>query len=110
MRITDENGWELWDYNPRTGRTTWRTCPDGKRWVFRTDYDADAILAGNKEAQAEFAGRPWTEGLGDPVASVPLNVFFDQIDPMLEQQDAKAVSRWLNDGDNAAWRMRDGRV
>lgn len=109
MSIRDENGFELFSHNPHTGRTTWRFF-DGQRWIFRTDYDADEILAGNKAAQAEFAGRRHTEGLGDPVASVPLNVFYETLQPMLEQGDKKAVSRWLNSSDNAQWRQKEGRV
>lgn len=109
MRFRDENGWELIDWNPMTGATHWQAIVDGKR-VIRTDYDADQILAGNKAAQAEFAGRRWSEGIGDPIASVPMNVFLETLQPMMAQGDDKAVSRWLNDGDNAAWRMKEGRV
>ena len=84
--------------------------PASGRRIVRTDYDADQIIAGNRAAQAEFAGRKWSEGVGDPVASVPMNVYFDQVFPLVQQQDHKAVSRWLNDSDHAAWRMRGGRV
>ena len=108
MTIMD-GGWELFSHNPHTGATTWRTAV-GDQWVFRTDYDAEAILAENKAAQAHFAGRKWADGIGDPVASVPLNVYYETLLPMLQQDDKKAVARWLNDADHSAFRMRQGRV
>ena len=108
-RYRDETGFELFDWNPMTGATYWEAIVDGRR-IVRTDYVADQIIAGNRAAQAEFAGRKWSEGVGDPVASVPMNVYFDQVFPLVQQQDHKAVSRWLNDSDHAAWRMRGGRV
>lgn len=109
MRVTDENGWELVNHNPKTGATTWHYF-DGERNHYRTDYVVDEILAGNKAAQAEFASREMTEGLGDPVASVPLNVFFDTLMEPMREGDDRAVKRWLNDSDNSAWRAREGQV
>ena len=108
-RFRDENGWELFDHNPHTGSTYWRYF-DGDKWHFRTDPDAEQIIAGNKAAQSEYANKRAAEGLGDPVASVPMNVFFDQIADPLRQDDKAHLSRWLNDSDNRDWRMKQGRV
>ena len=108
-RFRDENGWELMHHNFHTGSTTWRYF-DGDRWHFRTDHDAEQIIAGNKAAQAEYAGKKAAEGLGDPVASVPLNVFYDQLSDAVTQKDRNYLAKWLNDSDNAAWRMKGGRV
>jgi hypothetical protein len=108
MTIKDGD-WELFSHNPSTGATTWRLCL-GNQVVFRTDTPVDAILADNQAAQAHFAGKRWTEGLGDPVASIPMNVYMAELQPMEAQGDKKAVARWLNDPDNAAWRMKSGRV
>lgn len=108
-RFRDENGWELMEHNPHTGSTYWRFF-DGEKWIFRTDHDAEQIVSGNRAAQAEYASRKRSEGLGDPVASVPLNVYFDQLAEPLKQRDMGYVKRWLNDSDNRDWRMRQGRV
>ena len=108
-RFRDENGWELFDHNPLTGSTTWCYF-DGQKTIFRTDHDAEQIIKGNKAAQAEFAGRKAAEGLGDPVASVPLNLYYEQLAEAQTQGDRRFMQKWLNDSDNAAWRMKGGRV
>ena len=108
-RYRDENGWELMEHNHNTGSTYWRYF-DGERWHYRTDHDAEQIVSGNKAAQAEFASKKRAEGLGDPVASVPLNVYFDQLAEPVRQGDRGYLKRWLNDGDHSDWRMREGRV
>lgn len=101
--------WELMDHNPHTGATYWRYF-DGERWHFRTDHDAEQIIAGNKAAQAEYASKRAGEGIGDPVASVPLNVFFDQLADPMREHDSKFIKRWLNDSDNRDWRVKAGRL
>lgn len=108
-RFRDENGWELIEHNHHTGSTYWRYF-DGARWIYRTDHDADQIIAGNRAAQAEYAGKKRAEGLGDAVASVPLNVFYDQLAEPLRQRDAAYLRRWMNNSDHSDWRVRAGRV
>jgi hypothetical protein len=97
------------EHNHHTGSTYWRYF-DGQRWIFRTDHDAEQIINGNKAAQAEFAAKKRQEGLGDPVASVPLNVYFDKLAEPMRNRDTAFVRRWLNDSENRDWRMRDGRL
>lgn len=107
MTIRDENGWELFNHEPQTGRTVWRYF-DGEATHFRTDYPVDKILDANKADQADLAGKKW--GDGQRVASIPLNVYFEQLNEASRQGDDKYLSRWLNDSDNAAFRVKEGRV
>jgi hypothetical protein len=107
MKVRDENGWELVSHDERMGRTVW-SYYDGQATHYRTDYRVDNIVNDNKVAQAELAGKRW--GDGQRIASIPLNVYFDQLEQAHKEGDDKYVSRWLNDGDNAAFRVKEGRV
>lgn len=107
MTIRDENGWELFEHDKLTGRTVWRLY-DGEHTHFRTDYPVQQIIDDNQKAQAELRGKRW--GAGQRVASIPLNVYFDKLAEASRQNDDTYISRWLNDGDNAAFRVKEGRV
>lgn len=107
MRVTDGD-WVLYDYDFQTGRQVWRLeNPDGST-TFRTDYPVQDTIDVNK-AQRNLARNDW-KGDYHHVASIPLNVFYDQIAEAHSHGDDKYVSRWLNDSDNRAWRTKDGRV
>ncbi len=108
MTIRDENGWELWSYDPATGVSVWHHF-DGTHNHWRTDTPVDSLLQANHEQGAARAGRPRLEGIGECVARVPLSVFFDQFNEPLREGDTAHLRRWLNDGDNAAFRVRAGR-
>lgn len=107
MIIRDGN-WELFDYDFQTGRSVWRYF-DGEKTTFRTDYPVNATVAQNaavrNEAQAAWGG-DWHR-----IASVPLNLVHDSgLADAFSQQDDKFISKFLNDGDNRAWRTKEGRV
>lgn len=104
--IRDGN-WTLIDWDPASGRTVWHMF-DGEKTVIRTDYPVEATIAENKAIRTE-AGSAW-KGDWHRVASVPLNIFHDQLAEAEKQGDHKFVSRWLNDGDNRAWRTKEGTV
>lgn len=106
-RFTDENGFELVDHDFQTGRSVWMAEADGKT-VYRTDYPVQRIMDDNAAAQADLAGKPF--GDWSLIASVPLNTYYDQVAEAHKEGDEKYVSRWLNDGDNAAFRVKGGRV
>lgn len=106
-RFSDDHGFELVDYDFQTGRSVWMAQQDG-RTVYRTDYPVDTIINDNRAAQAELAGKPF--GDWSLVASIPLNTYYDQVAEAHKEGDAKYVSRWLNDSDNAAFRVKEGRV
>ena len=104
---TRDGNWELVDYDHATGRSVWHWF-DGERLHQRTDYPVDQIIQDNKAARNDLAGKNW--GDGQRIASIPLNILFDQLDEAHAQGDEKYLSRWLNDGDNAAFRTFEGRV
>lgn len=107
MKIQDGE-WTLFDWEPKLGRTVWcRQNPDGST-TYRTDYHVDDTIEANKTAQ-RTASSGW-KGDWHRVASIPLNVFYDQLAEPSRQDDAKYLARWLNDSDNRAWRTKEGRI
>jgi hypothetical protein len=82
---------------------------DGEKTVYRVDYPVEATIKQNAEERAA-ASSGWT-GDWHKVASIPLNIAYDSgMVEALKQHDDKFVSKFLNDGDNAAWRTKEGRV
>jgi hypothetical protein len=107
MTIRDGD-WTLFDWDAKTGRSVWSYF-DGEKTVFRTDYPVDNLISENA-AVRNSAAQAWT-GDYHRVASVPLNVFHQSgLAEAQAQGDERFVSRFLNDGDNRAWRTREGRV
>lgn len=108
--VIRDGDWRLFDYDFQSGRSVWMLEQDGKT-IFRTDYPMQATLAENA-AQRNEAERAW-KGDWHRIASIPLNVAFDEDLGLMkahEQGDEKYLSRWLNDGQNVAFRTRGGRV
>lgn len=107
MKIKDGD-WTLFDYDIKTGRQVWViTNPDGSQ-TFRTDYPVEATVDQNT-AQRNLAQPGWA-GDYHHIASIPLNVYHEQLAEASKQGDDRYISKWLNDGDNAAWRTKEGRV
>ena len=106
MRIQD-GGWTLAGYDAPTGRSLWR-CDDGGRTHYRIDYPVDDLIKENACAFNESAGERF--GGGRCIASVPLNLFFEQLQEAQSQGDERYLARWLNDPDNRAFRTFRGRV
>jgi len=106
-RIYDGD-WYLFDHNEKLGRTVWALNNGDGTTTFRTDYRVDPTIDANT-AQRNLAQPGW-KGDYHHVASVPLNIFYDQLAEASRQQDDKYISKWLNDSDNAAWRSKEGRV
>lgn len=106
MTIRDGD-WELFGFDQETGRSIWSQWIDGQI-AFRIDTPVDHIIEANKVAlNADHGGR-----FGDyvRVAAVPLQLYHQSgVAEAMLQQDDKFVSRFLNDSDNAAWRVREGR-
>ena len=109
MPIQDENGWNLWSYDHKTGVSVGHHG-DGTTTHGRTDTPVDAVLKANHEHGAQRAGQRRHDGIGELVARVPLAVFFDKLNEAHRSGDSAHLSRWLNDSDNAAFRVREGRV
>lgn len=106
MAIRDGD-WELVDYNHHTGKSTW-VMYDGEKTHYRMDYPVDNLIKENKMHQNALYGQKWGEG--QRVASIPLNVYFEKLAEASIQKDDKYISKWLNDSDNSAFRVKEGRV
>lgn len=104
----------LFDRTPELGTTEWFIpSEDEKTFTIQTVQDAAPIVEANALHRSAFtSGRDrWGEGInGDTkVASLPLNVWMD-LKRKGVVDDPRALKRWLNDPDNAAFRTRPGRV
>lgn len=107
MRIKDGD-WVLVDHDFQLKRTVWaHQNPDGST-TYRTDYAVDDTIEANTAMRNE-AGPGW-KGDYHKVASIPLNIYWDQVHEAVMQDDNKFLSKFLNDSDNAAWRTKTGRV
>lgn len=107
MRIKDGDWW-LVDHDLKLKRTVWaRENPDGTT-TYRTDYAVDAVIDTNT-AQRNLAQKGWS-GDYHHVASIPLNVYHDKLAEAANQGDSKFLNRFMNDSDNRAWRVKDGRL
>lgn len=109
MRIRDGD-WTLRSdlSDIKLGRYVWEMQnPDGTT-THRTDYMVDATVGINK-AQRNLSQDHW-KGDMHHVASIPLNVYYDQLAAAEQQKDDRYLSKWLNDSDNLAWRTKGGRV
>lgn len=105
--ITDGD-WTLFDHDPVTGRTVWLRDNGDGTMTARTDYPHDALIDENTAFRNAVSGG-W-KGDYHRVASVPLNIFHDQLAEASKQGDDRYLSKWLNDADNAAWRTKAGKV
>lgn len=106
--VKDENGFELVDFDHATGRSVWAYY-DGSKTVYRTDYPVDHAIKENTEFR-NSASSGWA-GDYHRIASIPQNILWDSgMVEAMSQQDNAFMKRWLNDGDNAAWRTKDGTV
>lgn len=108
MPVIRDGEWTLLEHDFHLKRSVWiRELGDG-RMEARTDYAVDDTIEANKamrnEAKSDWAG-DWHK-----VASIPLNVFHDQLAEATRQDDDRFVNRWLNDSENRAWRTKLGRV
>lgn len=104
--IIRDGDWTLFDYDMQMGRQVWyRVNEDGSK-TWRTDYEVDPTVQNNK-IQRNLAQKGWG-GDYHHVASIPLNVYYDQLDEAARQDDQKYINKWLNSSDNRAWRTKDG--
>lgn len=107
MKVTDGD-WVLYDYDVQTGRQVWSLTNDDGSITFRTDYPVQPTIDIN-EAQRNMAQDNW-KGDYHHVASIPLNIYHDQLAEASRQDDSAYLSKWLNDADNRAWRTKNGIV
>jgi len=107
MRFRDGDWW-LVDHDLKLGRTVWAMRNDDGSTTYRTDYAVQPTIDINT-AQRNLAQDGW-KGDYHHIASIPLNVYHDQLAEASRQGDEKYLSNWLNDRDNLAWRTKAGRV
>jgi hypothetical protein len=102
--------WRLIDHDPVTDRTVWMIYDHNTgECHYRVDYPVENLIGVNKEMRALRQH----ERAGDftHVASVPLNIYHDSgLAESVAQGDEKFTKRFLNDGDNAAWRTKEGKL
>lgn len=92
-----------------TGRTVWKSFDTHGNVVMRYDHPVDEIIKTNAE-QASVASSDW-RGDYHMIASIPLDEAWQSgLVRAHSEGDEKFVSRWLNDGDNRAWRTKAGTV
>lgn len=109
MAIIRDGEWRLFDHDFATGRTVWVMTDDAGHDVFRVDYPVSATVAENAKVRS-MAQKAWA-GDWHHVASVPLGLFHGSgLAEAQAQDDERFVSRWLNDSDNRAWRVKEGSV
>lgn len=106
MKIRDGQ-WALVEHDLFTGRSIWSYF-DGQRTVYRIDYPVAETLKRNAEARNAATGQRW--GDGQRIASIPANVFHDQLGEANRQNDDRYIAKWLNDSDNAAFRTFEGKI
>ena len=108
MPIRDADGFELFDFDPVTGRSVWQYF-DGEKTVYRTDYPVESLIKQNAE-QRSVANQNWA-GDWHHVASVPLNVAHDSgLVEAQTQGDTGFAKRWLNSSDNRDFRTKEGNL
>jgi hypothetical protein len=110
MTVSDirDGDWRLLDYDPETGVKRWYLHLDNNMSVIRTETPVDDLLAENAEAYNNSLASNW--GDGQRVASIPLNIYFEQLAEARKNGDRNYIKRWLNDSDHAKFRTFKGRV
>ncbi len=89
-------------------RYVWKLW-DGEKLVIRTDYPVDTLVEANQTERNAVGDARFGEV--SKVASIPAGLFYSGgLNEAFQQQDTQFLKRWLNDGDNAAWRTREGQI
>lgn len=95
---------EVIEDNPVRGfRRIWFDIDDNYGVVKTEYYATNELLDKNTTERAD--GRKW--GDFGKVASIPLNIFYQELLPAVQAKDDAFIQRWLQNGDNAGWRTRD---
>jgi hypothetical protein len=106
--VIRDGDWTLVEHDAHTGRTVWSMQnPDGST-TYRTDTPVNSLVEMNT-ASRNMAQSGW-RGDYHLVASMPSALYFDQLHEASLQKDDKFINRFLNDSDNRAWRVKEGRL
>jgi hypothetical protein len=111
MTIKDGE-WTLFEYTPELHRSVWVIYDSyGNPVAFDTRYEVEGLLSENEQVR-NMAGAAWS-GDYHRIASIPLNVVFDENLGLMKahsEGDESYLSKWLNDSDNRAFRTKEGNV
>ncbi len=99
--------WELLASDRETCRSIW-ICREADLIHYKVVYCADDIVDCNRADYNASFGSRW--GNGKIIASVPLNIYYEQLAAANNQGDDRFLSKWLNDVDNQAFRTFRGKV
>lgn len=105
--VYDGKGFHLFGKDDETLTRVWCKHENGAL-TFRVDQDVTQIVDTNKAIINDTQAK----GFGDyvRVASVPLSLMEQTgLNEARKNDDQKFISRWLNDGDNRAFRTHEGR-
>lgn len=95
---------EVIEDNPVRGfRRIWFDIDDNYGVVKTEYYATNELLDKNTTERAD--GCKW--GDFGKVASIPLNIFYQELLPAVQAKDDAFIQRWLQNGENAGWRTRD---
>jgi hypothetical protein len=109
MRIVDDDGFELMEHDPVTGRNIWSKVEGGELIVRVYQKGIGAIIDANHEAKMATEGRRF--GDWNRVASVPHHLAYTTgLTAAIDQQDNKWLSRFLNDSEHEGFRTSRGKV
>lgn len=102
------DGWTRVEYNPLSGVSTWIKV-EGEVTLVQERQDIDKLLDENA-AQRNIAQAGW-QGDYHSVARIPVALLHSKdfyLGDAMRAGDEKAVSKFLNDGDNAKFRTKHG--
>lgn len=105
-----DGDWTLIKWDAQTGKSVWRMEKNGEI-TYCTDEPVDGLIRQNEIARNASAGNAFGDWV--KIASIPANVLWNEETGLMQafnQKDDKYLSRWLNDGDNRAWRTFEGDV
>jgi hypothetical protein len=92
--------------------------PGKRNWVMLDDrgwpvascsvHFIDPLIEQNKVEKNESAGKRW--GDWTKIASVPLDLYFQQLNQRIKDGNDASLKRWLEDSDNRVFRTKEGRI
>lgn len=109
MTIKD-GAWTLVSWDAQTNKSIWSTEQDGET-IYKTEQPVDDIIASNAAVRNEIGRAPTGDYI--KIASIPVNALWNEQSGLMEafnQGDSRYTARWLNDGDNRAWRTTEHQV
>lgn len=101
----------IFDIDPLTGtKKIFHYDHSDDSFTIQTQQDVTQIIDDNKRQLAgeSSKGRKWKGDL-HKVASIPMSVYAELMASGIAN-DQKRLAQWVNDQDNAAYRVKGGRV